>query len=70
MRRYKYAQFYRKLCLKYHFVNPDGGEYKLAEERLQLKLQANREPFSLFLKTDAFYDHVDEEAEVELRRLY
>src|SRR3989338_3572137 len=50
--------------------NPDGGEFKWAEERMQLKLDANKEPFHLFLKTDAFYDHIDEEAEVELREGY
>ncbi len=50
--------------------NPDGGEFKWAEERMQLKLDANKEPFHLFFKTDAFYDHIDEEAEVELREGY
>lgn len=38
--------------------NPDGGDFKWGEERLQLKLDADREPFHLFLKTDAFYDHM------------
>ncbi|MDP3297089.1 MAG: hypothetical protein Q8N09_05780 [Thermodesulfovibrionia bacterium] len=51
-------------------ANPDGRNFKWAEERLQLKLDANKEPFHLFFKTDAFYDHIDEEAEVELREGY
>ncbi|MBI5049413.1 MAG: hypothetical protein HZC11_00685 [Nitrospirae bacterium] len=50
--------------------NPDGGDFKWAEERVQLKLDANKEAFHLFLKTDAFYDHVEEEAETELREGY
>ncbi|MEW6715421.1 MAG: hypothetical protein AB1306_10075, partial [Nitrospirota bacterium] len=50
--------------------NPDGKDFKWAEERLQLKLDANKEAFHLFLKTDAFYDHIDEEAEMELREGY
>ena len=50
--------------------NPDGGDFKLAEERLQLKLDASKDPFHLFLKTDAFYDHIDEEPELELREGY
>lgn len=50
--------------------NPDGKDFKWAEERLQIKLDANKEAFHLFLKTDAFYDHVDEEAEIELREGY
>ena len=51
--------------------NPDSEDYKWAEERVQLKLDADKGPFSLFLKMDAFYDHVDdEEADVELREGY
>lgn len=50
--------------------NPDGGDFKLAEERLQLKLEATKEPFRLFIKTDAYYDHVSEEPELELREGY
>lgn len=50
--------------------NPDGGDFKWAEESLQLKLDANKEPFHLFLKTDVFYDHIDEESELELREGY
>ncbi|MBI4698261.1 MAG: hypothetical protein HY758_04965 [Nitrospirae bacterium] len=50
--------------------NPDGGDFKLAEERLQIKLDANKEPLHFFLKTDAFYDHVDEEFKAELREGY
>lgn len=50
--------------------NPDGGDFKLAEERLQLKLDASKDPFHFFLKTDAFYDHISEEPELELREGY
>lgn len=50
--------------------NPDGGDFKLAEERIQLKLEASKEPFRLFIKTDAFYDHIDRKADLELREGY
>ena len=50
--------------------NPDGGDFKLAEERLQMKFDASKDPFHLFLKTDAFYDHISDEPEVELREGY
>ncbi len=49
---------------------PDGGDFKWAEERFQLKLDASKDPFYLFLKVDAFYDHISEEPEVELREGY
>jgi len=52
------------------YSNPDGGDFKLAEERLQLKLEATKEPFRLFIKTDAYYDHISEEPELELREGY
>ncbi|MEW6001544.1 MAG: hypothetical protein AB1638_02695 [Nitrospirota bacterium] len=51
-------------------ANPDGGDFKWAEERLQLKLDANKEPFSLFIKADAFFDHIDEKGDLELREGY
>ncbi|MBI4824553.1 MAG: hypothetical protein HY805_10050 [Nitrospirae bacterium] len=50
--------------------NPDGGDFKWAEERVQLKLDVDKELFRLFLKADAFYDHIDDEAGVELREGY
>ena len=50
--------------------NPDGGDFKWAEERLQLKLDANKYPFHIFIKTDAFYDHIDRKADLELREGY
>lgn len=50
--------------------NPDGGDFKWAEERLQIRLDANKEPFHIFLKTDTFYDHIDEKADMELREGY
>ena len=51
-------------------ANPDGGDFKWAEERVQIRLDASKEPFRLFLKTDAFYDHIDEKAQIELREGY
>lgn len=50
--------------------NPDGGDFKLAEERLQLKLDASKDPFHLFLKTDVFYDHISKDSELEVREGY
>jgi hypothetical protein len=47
--------------------NPDGGDFKWAEERLQIKLDASTGPMRLFLKTDVLYDHVDEIDGVELK---
>ncbi|MBI3376907.1 MAG: hypothetical protein HY035_00695 [Nitrospirae bacterium] len=50
--------------------NPDDGDFKWAEERVQLRLDAAKEPLRLFIKTDAFYDHIDEKAQIELREGY
>lgn len=52
--------------------NPDGGDFKWTEERVQLRLDASKEPSKLFLKikADAFYDHIDEKAQIELREGY
>lgn len=50
--------------------NPDGKDFKWAEERVQLKLDASKEPLHLFLKTDAFYDHIDDASHLELREGY
>ncbi|MGD2080003.1 MAG: hypothetical protein PVJ36_02585, partial [Nitrospirota bacterium] len=50
--------------------NPDGDDFKWAEERLQLQLDGSRDPFYLSIKADAFYDHIDDEADVELREGY
>jgi len=47
--------------------NPDGGDFKWAEERVQLKFEASKEPLRLFIKTDAFHDWIDEDFETELR---
>ena len=38
--------------------NPDGSDFKLAEQRLELNLQAWRGPFTLYVKQDAFYDDI------------
>ncbi|MBI5189976.1 MAG: hypothetical protein HZA22_04830 [Nitrospirae bacterium] len=50
--------------------NPDGGSFKLAEERLQLKLDASSGPFHVLVKGDAFYGHVENSARLELREGY
>lgn len=50
--------------------NPDGGDFKWAEERLQIKLDANSEPFRFFIKSDAFYDNIDKKTDMELRESY
>jgi len=50
--------------------NPDGKDLKWAEERLQLKLDTDKGPFHLFLKTDAFHDHIDDASHLELREGY
>jgi hypothetical protein len=50
--------------------NPDGGDFKWAEEKLQLKVSAGKGSFSLFIKTDLSYDHISEEADLELREGY
>jgi hypothetical protein len=50
--------------------NPDGGDFKLAEERLQLKLDAAKDPFHVFVKADGWYDHVDHKWDSELREGY
>jgi len=47
--------------------NPDGGDFKWAEERLQIKLDASKNTMRLFLKTDILYDHVDEIDGAELK---
>ena len=50
--------------------NPDGGDFKLAEERLQLKLDAAKDPFHLFIKADGWYDHIAQKWDSELREGY
>jgi len=50
--------------------NPDGGDLKWAEERVQLKAEGEREPLRFFLKTDISLDHLDDDSEVELREAY
>jgi len=50
--------------------NPDGKDFKWVEERIQLKLDANKDPLHLFLKTDALYDHIDDDSDLELREGY
>ncbi|MDA8169053.1 MAG: hypothetical protein M0Z59_05050 [Nitrospiraceae bacterium] len=51
--------------------NPDGGSFKLAEERVQLKLDADKDPFRVFLKGDFFHDWIDSRKfDSELREGY
>jgi len=50
--------------------NPDGKDFKWAEERLQLKVSADKGPFYFFLKTDVSYDHIDNEDDLEFRDAY
>lgn len=50
--------------------NPDGGDLKWAEERLELRVEGGGGPVSLFLKGDAFYGHLDGKADVEVREAY
>lgn len=50
--------------------NPDGKDMKWSEERVQLKLDANKEPFHLFLKTDVFYDNIDDASHLDVREGY
>jgi hypothetical protein len=51
-------------------TNPDGGDFKLAEERLQLKLDASKDSFHIFLKADGWYDHIDQKWDSDLREGY
>lgn len=51
-------------------ANPDGGDFKWAEGRLQLRLDAAKEPFRLFIKTDGFFDQINQKGDLELREGY
>ena len=51
-------------------ANPDGDSYKWAEERLQLKLDATQDALQLFVKADAWHDHLADKADDELREGY
>ena len=53
-----------------HGRNPDGGDFKWAEERGQIKLELLSDKLRLFSKTDLYYDHIDKEADTEFRELY
>jgi len=50
--------------------NPDDGNFKWAEERVQLKANAAGPPFYLFAKADLSYDHVGNESAGEVREAY
>lgn len=51
-------------------ADPNGDNFKWAEERMQLRLDASHEPFHLFLKADAFVDHIEGKGSAELREGY
>ncbi|MFA7382082.1 MAG: hypothetical protein WC001_01385 [Desulfurivibrionaceae bacterium] len=48
-------------------ANPDGRDAKLAEERLQLKLETDQGPLRLFVKSDLGWDHLEDQEVLELR---
>jgi len=50
--------------------NPDGSDFKWAGERAQLKIETDVEPLRFFMKTDVFYDHIDDASKLELREGY
>ncbi|MBI5598261.1 MAG: hypothetical protein HY890_00815, partial [Deltaproteobacteria bacterium] len=50
--------------------NPDGKDFKWAEVRGQIKLDAPGETLRLFIKTDISYDHIDGDGGGELREGY
>ena len=50
--------------------NPDGKDYKLSEERVQLKLDASADRLHLLVKGDAFYDNMKKISSTELREGY
>lgn len=50
--------------------NPDGGAFKVAEERLQLKLDAAKDSFHIFIKGDGWYDHIGQKWDSQLREGY
>jgi hypothetical protein len=50
--------------------NPNGGDFKWAEEKVQLKISADKEPFYIFIKNDLSYDHINEKSDLELREGY
>ncbi|MEO5355768.1 MAG: hypothetical protein H7844_00530 [Nitrospirae bacterium YQR-1] len=51
-------------------ANPDGGDFKLADERFQLKLAVKKEPFKFFIKTDTYLDNVVKKGDIDVRELY
>ncbi len=50
--------------------NPDNGDMKWAEEIVELKIDHEREPFRIFLKTDASLDHIDDRGDIEIREAF
>ena len=48
-------------------ANPDGDYFKLAEERVQLKLDANEGLFHIFIKSDFFHGWTGRAFDAELR---
>jgi hypothetical protein len=50
--------------------NPEGSDFKWAEEAIQLKLSADKDLFYFFLKGELSYDHIEDKANSELREGY
>lgn len=50
--------------------NPNGKNIKWTEEKLQLKVSADKDSFYFFLKADLSYDHIDNESDMEFREAY
>ena len=50
--------------------NPESSDFKWLEERVQLKLEGNRDPYHLTLRTDVSYDHIDDKTNIDLREGY
>ncbi len=49
---------------------PEGGDFLLGEERLQIKLGASSQGAGFFLKTDFLHDAITREADIEVREAY
>ena len=50
--------------------NPNGKDFKWSEERFQLKFDASRDTFRLFIKTDGSFEHIEDKGDAELREGY
>ncbi len=50
--------------------NPDGGDFKWAEQRGQIKLDFSSSNLRLFSKADLYYDNIDRDTDASVRELY